>query len=193
MYILFGHRITPSLQVIIWHKRIISLWPKIASAAPHLYWLYHSSHYFIFFFDSFAENGIWDLEHVHVERVVHFWNCCPEPYPEIHYTLLLRRRPIFYVVNIILPCIFISALSLLVFILPAECGEKVSLSITNLLALVVFQQLIAETMPPSGDDPPIIGKCQSMRVKNDALLKGTRSNGHYMGLNNRAIDTILYI
>ena len=53
---------------------------------------------------------------------------------------------------------FISVLSLLVFYLPAECGEKLTLSITNLLALVVFQQLIAESMPPSGEDPPLIGK-----------------------------------
>ena len=46
----------------------------------------------------------------------------------------------------------------MVFFLPPECGEKLTLSITNLLAMVVFQQLIAETMPPTGDDSPIIGK-----------------------------------
>ena len=49
-------------------------------------------------------------------------------------------------------------MSLLVFYLPPDCGEKLTLSITNLLALVVFQQIIAENMPPSGDDSPIIGK-----------------------------------
>ena len=45
----------------------------------------------------------------------------------------------------------------MVFYLPPDCGEKLTLSITNLLALVVFQQMISETMPPSGDDAPILG------------------------------------
>ncbi|XP_072014930.1 acetylcholine receptor subunit beta-like [Amphiura filiformis] len=59
----------------------------------------------------------------------------------------------------VLPCLLLSILSLLVFYLPPDCGEKLTLSITNLLALVVFQQIIAENMPPSSDDSPLIGTC----------------------------------
>ena len=110
------------------------------------------------FIHSFLEDGVWSLRDVRIERDVKKYACCPEPYPEISYTLILRRRSSFYVSYLIIPCVFLSALSLLVFYLPAECGEKLTLSITNLLALVVFQQLIAEAMPPSGEDPPFIGK-----------------------------------
>ena len=46
----------------------------------------------------------------------------------------------------------------MVFYLPSDCGEKLTLSITNLLALVVFQQVISDSMPPNGDEPPILGK-----------------------------------
>ncbi|XP_033102329.1 acetylcholine receptor subunit alpha-type acr-5-like [Anneissia japonica] len=36
-----------------------------------------------------------------------------------------------------------------------ECGEKMSFAITNLLAIVLFQQLIGETLPPSDEAPYI--------------------------------------
>ena len=106
----------------------------------------------------FLENGVWDLKDVTVYREIKRYVCCPEPYPELVFTLVLQRRSDFYLSYLILPCMFLSGLSLLVFYLPPECGEKLTLSITNLLALVVFQQLIAESMPPSGDDPPLIGE-----------------------------------
>ena len=92
------------------------------------------------------------------KREVTTYPCCPEPYPNIHYRLIFKRHPKFYIHYMVLPCVFLSTLSLLVFYLPPDCGEKLTLSITNLLALVVFQQIIAENMPPSSDDSPIIGK-----------------------------------
>ncbi|XP_072024580.1 neuronal acetylcholine receptor subunit alpha-10-like [Amphiura filiformis] len=106
---------------------------------------------------NYLENGVWDLLMVHADRMINEYACCPEPYPELAYKLVLKRRSKYYISYLILPCLFLSALSVLVFYLPAECGEKLTLAITNLLALVVFQQLVAESMPPSGEDPPLIG------------------------------------
>ena len=42
------------------------------------------------------------------------------------------------------------------FYLPADSGEKVSLGVTVLLALTVFQLMVAESMPPS-ESVPYIG------------------------------------
>ncbi|XP_072040023.1 neuronal acetylcholine receptor subunit alpha-7-like isoform X1 [Amphiura filiformis] len=102
----------------------------------------------------FIENGVWHLEDVQVKNVV---NVYPEgTFPEVVYTILLRRRPLFHVFSFSLPCGLLSLLNLLAFILPTESGEKVSLGITNLLALVLFQQLIGDSLPPSSTDMPII-------------------------------------
>ena len=109
-------------------------------------------------FHRFLNNGVWKFISFKTRREVITYPCCPTPYYELVYTLIFRRDSSFYVAYLILPCVFLSALSLLVFYLPPDCGEKLTLSITNLLALVVFQQLIAETMPPSGEGSPIIGK-----------------------------------
>ncbi|KFO53882.1 Neuronal acetylcholine receptor subunit alpha-10, partial [Corvus brachyrhynchos] len=63
----------------------------------------------------------------------------------------------FYIFNLLLPCIMVSFLAPLGFYLPADSGEKVSLGVTVLLALTVFQLLWAESMPPS-ESVPLIGK-----------------------------------
>ena len=79
-------------------------------------------------------------------------------FPEIIFTVVLQRHPLFYTLSFILPCGLLSALNILVFILPTESGEKVSFGITNLLALVLFQQTIGNSLPPSSKFMPIISK-----------------------------------
>ena len=64
----------------------------------------------------------------------------------------------FHIFTFLLPCGLLSMLNLLALLLPTESGEKVSLGITNLLALVLFQQLIADSLPPASVDMPIISK-----------------------------------
>ena len=56
-----------------------------------------------------------------------------EPYPDIIFTLKLRRKTLFYTVNLIIPCVGISFLSVLVFYLPSDSGEKVSTLSTQYL------------------------------------------------------------
>lgn len=53
--------------------------------------------------------------------------CCEEPYPDVTFTLVLRRRTLYYGLNLLIPCVLISTLALLVFLLPADAGEKISL------------------------------------------------------------------
>ncbi|XP_064642662.1 CHRNA7-FAM7A fusion protein-like [Lineus longissimus] len=63
----------------------------------------------------------------------------------------------YYALNILLPCVAISVLVLIVFCLPCESGEKISLSITTLVALTVFQMTIADNIPKTSTHTPILG------------------------------------
>ncbi|XP_061172026.1 acetylcholine receptor subunit beta-like 1 isoform X3 [Saccostrea echinata] len=67
----------------------------------------------------------------------------------------LRRKTLFYTVNLIIPCILISFVSVCVFLLPADACEKITLCISILLALVVFLLLISKILPPSLQIPLI--------------------------------------
>lgn len=61
--------------------------------------------------------------------------------------LKLTRMPEFYLINMILPVMTIGMLNILVFLLPAESGERVGFSITVLLAIAVFQTIASEKLP----------------------------------------------
>ena len=59
---------------------------------------------------NYQSNGEFDLVDFSAKRNVQNYSCCPEPYPDITYTIRLRRRPMFYVFNLILPCILINGI-----------------------------------------------------------------------------------
>ena len=70
----------------------------------------------------------------------------------------LQRRSMTYVTNLIIPIILLAILGLLVYPLPPDSGEKISLGTTLFLAFSVFQLLIAEKLPSSTIDVPILSK-----------------------------------
>ncbi|XP_043501324.1 neuronal acetylcholine receptor subunit alpha-10-like isoform X1 [Polistes fuscatus] len=104
---------------------------------------------------NYQANGEFDLVDFSARRNVEYYSCCTEPYPDITYEIRLRRRSMFYVFNLILPCILINGIALLVFYVPSESGEKVTLGISALLSMTVFLMTIRETLPPTEKTPLI--------------------------------------
>ncbi|XP_067671750.1 neuronal acetylcholine receptor subunit alpha-7-like [Haliotis asinina] len=86
------------------------------------------------------ENGLWQLEDISTFAY-------DTVYPYLTVTLTIKRQPSYYVFNIIIPIVLLSILSSLVFALPAEYGDKVSLSMTVLLSFGVFLTQITNNMP----------------------------------------------
>ncbi|KAI1301175.1 Acetylcholine receptor subunit alpha-like 1 [Halotydeus destructor] len=107
---------------------------------------------------EFYKSVEWDILLVPAKYNEEFYDCCPEPYPDITFNLTMRRKTLFYTVNLIIPCVGISFLTVLVFYLPSECGEKVTLSISILVSLTVFFLLLAEIIPPTSLAVPLLGK-----------------------------------
>ncbi|NP_001103397.1 acetylcholine receptor subunit alpha-like 2 [Bombyx mandarina] len=100
----------------------------------------------------------WDILGVPAERHERYYPCCQEPYPDIFFNITLRRKTLFYTVNLIVPCVGISYLSVLVFYLPADSGEKIALSISILLSQTMFFLLISEIIPSTSLALPLLGK-----------------------------------
>ena len=92
------------------------------------------------------------------QKNIKFYLCCPEPYYDIYFNITIRRKTLFYTVNLIIPCVNISFLSVLVFFLPSDSGEKLTLGISILVALLVFYLLLIELIPPTSIVIPLIGK-----------------------------------
>uniref|UniRef100_A0A8C7YG12 Neuronal acetylcholine receptor subunit alpha-7-like n=1 Tax=Oryzias sinensis TaxID=183150 RepID=A0A8C7YG12_9TELE len=107
---------------------------------------------------GYMPNGEWDLMEVPGGRHEIFYDCCAEPYPDVTFVVTLRRRTLFYALNLLIPCVLLSSMTLVVFLLPANSGEKISLGITVLLSLTVFMLMVAEIMPATSDSVPLIGQ-----------------------------------
>lgn len=56
-----------------------------------------------------------------------FYDCCKEPYPDVTFVITIRRRTLYYALNLLIPCVLLSSMTLLIFVLPADSGEKISL------------------------------------------------------------------
>ncbi|KAJ8340691.1 hypothetical protein SKAU_G00353240 [Synaphobranchus kaupii] len=105
--------------------------------------------------DDFTPSGEWDILALPGRRTV---NPSDPTYVDVTYDFIIKRKPLFYTINLIIPCILITSLAILVFYLPSDCGEKMTLCISVLLALTVFLLLISKIVPPTSLDVPLIGK-----------------------------------
>ncbi|XP_041850165.1 neuronal acetylcholine receptor subunit beta-4 isoform X2 [Melanotaenia boesemani] len=105
--------------------------------------------------DDFTPSGEWDILALPGRRTI---NPLDPTYVDLTYDFIIKRKPLFYTINLIIPCVLITSLAILVFYLPSDCGEKMTLCISVLLALTVFLLLISKIVPPTSLDVPLIGK-----------------------------------
>lgn len=65
----------------------------------------------------------------------------------VTFTLELKRKPLHYLINIILPVAMLGVLNAFVFVLPASSGEKTGFSVTAFLSFAVFLTIISAELP----------------------------------------------
>uniref|UniRef100_G3NLB4 Cholinergic receptor nicotinic alpha 1 subunit n=1 Tax=Gasterosteus aculeatus TaxID=69293 RepID=G3NLB4_GASAC len=108
---------------------------------------------------NFMESGEWVMKDFRGWKHWVYYACCPDtPYLDITYHFLMLRLPLYFIVNVIIPCMLFSFLTGLVFYLPTDSGEKMTLSISVLLSLTVFLLVIVELIPSTSSAVPLIGK-----------------------------------
>ncbi|KAI3381993.1 hypothetical protein SNEBB_008064 [Seison nebaliae] len=106
---------------------------------------------------EYTQNTAWELISAKLESRIRIYKSWPEPFPEIMMHLRIRRRPLYYTYNVIIPCILLSALTTLTFALPADTGERVTLGVNIFLAISVFMLLVAEQVPETSESVPLLG------------------------------------
>nr|XP_046259837.1 neuronal acetylcholine receptor subunit beta-3a isoform X2 [Scatophagus argus] len=103
---------------------------------------------------DFFDNGEWEILNATgvkgSRRDGVYW------YPFVTYSFILKRLPLFYTLFLIIPCLGLSFLTVLVFYLPSDEGEKLSLSTSVLVSLTVFLLVIEEIIPSSSKVIPLI-------------------------------------
>ena len=107
---------------------------------------------------NYVTNGEWSLVGTEIVRNEVVYPISDAVYPDVTITIVIKRRILYYVLNIIFPCVWMNLLSLLAFCLPPDAGEKITLGITVLLSYSVFMLLVAESMPATSEFVPLIGE-----------------------------------
>jgi hypothetical protein len=93
---------------------------------------------------------------VQVFRDEFSYACCPnERFSNVAFTLHLRRRYTFYVMNVILPSMVTSILLLSIFYCPP--GQKVQIGVVVLLSFRIFLLNVTDSIPKTSDHIPLLG------------------------------------
>ena len=105
-----------------------------------------------------------------------FYTCCDEPYLDITFNITMRRKTLFYTVNLIIPCMGISFLTVLTFYLPSDSGEKVcdvwrrywyTGCVAGDALNIHSDQFICVLPAGGGDHSPHLSRCTSTRQISD--------------------------
>ncbi|XP_004701736.1 acetylcholine receptor subunit gamma [Echinops telfairi] len=110
--------------------------------------------------EAFTENGEWAIRHRAAKMLLDEAAPAEEAgHQKVGFYLLIQRKPLFYVINIIAPCVLISSVASLIYFLPAKAGgQKCTVAINVLLAQTVFLFLVAKKVPETSQAVPLISK-----------------------------------
>ncbi|VDK50618.1 unnamed protein product [Anisakis simplex] len=97
---------------------------------------------------EYMPSGEWALPMTTVSRTEKFYECCPEPYPDLTFYLHMRRRTLYYGNTI-------------------QHGNNVNFTeITVLLSICFFLSIVSEISPPTSEAVPLLGNTLSFFIIN---------------------------
>ena len=103
-----------------------------------------------------TSNGYWTLRSIEIKLAVYSSSGNRE-FREVVVSFFIGRRPTYFVVFSIVPCMIIGMLVLVSFFIPAESGERIGLCATILLAVSVYLLVVTEQLPEQSETLPLIG------------------------------------
>ncbi|XP_020615938.1 acetylcholine receptor subunit alpha-L1-like [Orbicella faveolata] len=120
-----------------------------------------------------AESGEWYLERVYALRSSSkATHSNTENKSAVTYVIHIRRKVFYYFVYLIAPCMVTSFMTLILFTLPPESGERMVVGVTILLSLTVFYLLASTHIPETSEVVPLIGRYYSLTIIEIACALG---------------------
>mgnify|MGYP001544808186 CR=1 FL=1 len=104
----------------------------------------------------YENNGEWELIRIPVEIIrreeLHV------AIQQVSYKVILHRMSSYYVSYLLAPIMMMSALTCMIFALPAESGEKASFGVTLFLSQIVFSVVVQGYMPVQASTMPFLSE-----------------------------------
>ena len=105
------------------------------------------------------ENEQWsvvELTGVKGNHTYETWFGVEQTFDTVTFYVKMKRKTAHYLYNIILPSIVISLVELVIFLMPTAEIERIPTSFTCLLAYSVFQLIVAQDLPRSSTNTPLL-------------------------------------
>ncbi|XP_077992883.1 acetylcholine receptor subunit alpha-like [Glandiceps talaboti] len=104
------------------------------------------------------ENSEWAVLNGTIDVIVMYTYFPVEAWSLVVMTLTFKRKPSYYVMNIIIPATLMALLTLLVHIIPCDCGEKMSFSVSLLISMSVFNLMVGNLLPATSESVPLLAQ-----------------------------------
>ncbi len=85
------------------------------------------------------------------------------------YTIHMKRLTVYHIYTLLMPCAVLSFLSVLIFWLPPDSDEKITLGVTILLAFFVNSLVVSNYTPEAAAELPVIGVYYTFNILMVAL------------------------
>lgn len=89
----------------------------------------------------FSPHGVWDILDTYAYSQSEY------NLDYVHFVVRLRRRSIFFLVNMLLPVMMLGILNIFVFMIPVAHGDRIAYTLSVHLAIIVFLTLVSENLP----------------------------------------------
>ena len=85
------------------------------------------------------------------------YSCCEHPFSDVTFVFILTRKPLYHLVYLVVPCLLISSLTLVNFLITPDSGERIGLCMTILLSMSVYHLILSEDLPETSEGIPLLG------------------------------------
>ncbi|XP_027703093.1 5-hydroxytryptamine receptor 3B [Vombatus ursinus] len=104
---------------------------------------------------TFVNDGEWEL--LSVPSTYQVMHSEAGDFAQIQFHVVIRRRPLAYVVNLLIPSIFLMVMDLGSFYLPLSCRTRITFKTSILVGYTVFKVNMSNEVPRSAVSTPLIG------------------------------------
>ncbi|CAL2035886.1 unnamed protein product [Caenorhabditis brenneri] len=109
---------------------------------------------------NMARNDEWEVISFEFVRVEESFKCCAAPWVMLYAHLVIRRKPLYYMINLVIPTSIITIVAVTGFFTPtsssSERDEKLYLGINTLLTMSVMMLMVCNQMPSTSTYVPLM-------------------------------------
>nr|XP_015217014.1 PREDICTED: 5-hydroxytryptamine receptor 3C-like [Lepisosteus oculatus] len=104
--------------------------------------------------ENIQNKGEWEL--LRIDAYTSSWNNQGEEWSKVVFTVTIKRRPLLYLVNLVIPSAFLMGIDLFSFYLPVHQVDRGAFKMTLLLGYTVFLLIMNDLLPNNSGGTPII-------------------------------------